>query len=132
MTETDAGEHDEVRRRIVARLRLEEIVVIPKYRNDPSLEELTELISRLRDAFPQADVRRQDQIEPKGHEATFWEVVQLVFGDVSNATTIATAVVVVKGYLKKRREEQVGYKAEEYPASRASKDCTQRSGTRWG
>jgi hypothetical protein len=78
------------------------ISVIPNYKNDPPPEAVTELVQLLAKAEPSFDVVAQAPIEPRGHEATFWQIVSIVYHEVANASSIAGAVALAKEYLKRR------------------------------
>ena len=82
------------------------VTVIPKYKNDPSPDDVKILVGLLREALPDHSVTIKDPVEPRGHEATFWEVVQIIFSDASNTVTLAgAATLAVKKYLKRRQRD---------------------------
>lgn len=84
------------------------IAVIPKYKNWPPSDAVQELAAVLASSFPGAAVVIRSPVEPLGHEATYWQVFQIVFSDLGTVVTLAQAVAAAKQFLKKRRESKDG------------------------
>jgi hypothetical protein len=79
------------------------ISVVPYYKNDPGPEAVKEMVDMLAAAQLDLDASAQAPPEPRGHEATFWQVLLIIYHEAANAASITGVVAVAKEYLKRRR-----------------------------